>query len=238
MRILLILVILFGSALLPQHVKAQSGYQITEPKKIKSPSKLKGDQGAVRLSTRLQIQTTQTLFVYFIKLNEDGSDSNKLLRFERGAGVPFMGSNMIDPKPSVFRIAPGMYRPFAFTVACEGVPSIGSVCSGAIAGSGGFPTGRHADSSPLLEVRAGHLTDAGDFIVEYTGAVQPGKHVGEITKNGTDYALRWKPLAPDSKNKFSSLPLVQTTDVDAAFQSRITCAERPKGVLLYIPFAC
>ncbi len=218
--------------------EAASSYDVTEPKKIKSSKKLKTDQGAVRLSVRLQIQTTQTLFVYFVRLNDDGSDSKQLLRFERGAGAPFLGSNMIDPKPVVYRAPPGKYRPMAFTVACEGLPTVGAVCSGAIAGSGGFPTGRYLQSSPIVEIRPGHITEAGDFVVEYTGAMIPGKHVGEIKKNGLDYALRWKPLAPLSSQKFSSLPVLRTKDVEPEFQSKITCSKRPKGVSLYIPFAC
>lgn len=77
--------------------------KVSEPQKLASPTKLKPGEGVVRLSVRTQKQFTETFFLYFVRLDEAGSDTDSFVRIERGAGVPLAGSNMIDPKPLTYR---------------------------------------------------------------------------------------------------------------------------------------
>lgn len=225
------------SALAPSGVLAQI-YDVSEPKKIRSASKLKDGEGALQVSLRTQVQYTQTLYVSFIKLKEDGSDSNIVYRMERGAGVPIMGSNMIDPKAVVYRLPAGRYRPLAYTVACRGVPRAGDVCSVGFSVDKGFPTGWYDASSPVIDIKEGELTIGGDFIVEYDGPIVEGKHVGSTPKRPRDWALRWRPLNTPIRKKLRSLPVNITPEPDEAFRSRIKCDTRPEGVTLYIPYEC
>lgn len=214
-----------------------SARQVTEAKKIDAPGKLKPGEGALRLSVRTQTQSTETLFVYFIEVRQDGSDGERILRFERGAGVPIMGSNMIDPKPQVYRVAAGRYRPLAFTLKCDGVPFEGAVCSSNIGGL--WPTGYYARSEPFLAVEAGKFTDAGDFVVEYKGPIpDPRANIMSVKKQAIDYVLRWRALPPAELIAFKTLPSTEPVQAPPNFHSRITCDQRPAGTSLYIPFAC
>lgn len=216
---------------------AADGRKLIEVKKIDAPAKLKAGEGALRLSVRTQIQSTETLFVYFIEVLPGGGDGTRVLRFERGAGVPIMGSNMIDPKPHVYRVPEGRYRPVAFALKCNGLPFAGAVCSSTIGGM--WPTGYYARSEPFLVVEAGRFTDGGDIIVEYDGPVRdPRGNINQVKKSPLDYALRWRPLGGGPPAAFAEMPATSPLEVPARFRSRITCERRPAGVMLYIPFAC
>ena len=211
--------------------------QVIEPQKIASETKLKPGEGALRLSVRSQYQTTDTLFVYFIQLNEDGTDGERVLQFARGAGVPIMGSNMIDPKPQIYRVPEGRYRPLAFTVKCPGVPFEGAVCTGSFMGT--TPTGYYRRSNPLLLVEVGKLSEAGDFIMEYNGTItDPRMNVMSQRKESTGYDLRWRAMAPETSPAFAGLSRTAEAVVPEEFKSRIRCDSRPAGVSLYIPFEC
>ena len=127
----------------------RDGFSIPEPKKIKSSTKLKDGEGAVELSVRAQTQATETAIFYFIAVDEDGRDTDRVIRFERGAGVPLMGSNMIDEKQQVYRVPAGRYRPLAFTVGCDQMPTApGLVCSRGF--GNGYPTGFYTESPPIF----------------------------------------------------------------------------------------
>jgi hypothetical protein len=216
---------------------AHAQKSVTEPKKIKSAKALKPNEGAVRLSVRAQMQGTETLFVYFIAIDANGQDGDTIYRFERGAGVPIAGSNMIDQKPIVYRMPAGRYRPLAFTISCQGVPFEGAVCGNSLGSA--LPTGYYRSSSPLIDIKSGALTEAGDFIVEYTGTfTDPQIGRSSFGKNPLDYALRWRPLPAQEGEAFSGLEQINVSEVSDAFKSRVTCDKRPPGVSLYIPFEC
>lgn len=234
-RSLLAAMMVFGLGS-PSAAEAQPSYQIVEPKKAKSPKQLGDGEGALHLSVRTQKQFTETLIVYFVALDADGRDTDRVIRIERGAGVPIMGSNMIDEKPQTYRVPAGRYRPIAFTVACDMMPtSPGQVCSRGF--STLYPTGFYPSGAPVFEVKAGELTQGGDFIVEFTGPKPPREQsLLDVKDTPIDWALRWRP-GSDRAVGFDGLPVNQPT-VPAMLQSRIVCAARPTGVTLYIPFDC
>jgi hypothetical protein len=220
----------------PAAAQAQSRYAVTEPKKVKSAKQLRDGEGALQLSIRTQKQFIETLIVYFVAVGEDGRDTDRVIRFERGAGVPIMGSNMIDEKQQTYRVPAGRYRPIAFTVACDMMPTApGLVCGSGF--SSFYPTGFYPSGAPVFEVKAGELTQGGDFIVEYTGPKPPREQsLFDVKDSPVDWALLWR-RGSGSAAGFESLSANQAK-VPAEQQSRITCAARPAGVTLYIPFDC
>lgn len=109
LRSLLMALAIFSAA----PVKAQR----YEPKEVKTAKDIKAGVGVVRLSLRTQRQFIETAYLYFIEVLPDGSDGPRTLQFERGAGVPVMGTNMIDVKAKYYRVPKGKYRLLAYTVA-------------------------------------------------------------------------------------------------------------------------
>jgi len=146
--------------------------EVVEPKEIRNQSALKSGEGVLRLSMRSQRQFIETAYLYFVRLNPDGSDGTRILRFERGAGVPVMESNQIDVKAKYYSIPEGSYRLQAYTVACSSVPEPGSTC---FFGSHALPTEAYVTASPTFEVAQGAVTDGGDFVIEYTKDVDLDK---------------------------------------------------------------
>ncbi|MFM7404657.1 MAG: hypothetical protein ACKO1N_11375 [Erythrobacter sp.] len=220
----------------PAQAQAQSRYAVTEPKKVKSAKQLRDGEGALQLSIRTQKQFIETLIVYFVAVDAEGRDTDRVIRFERGAGVPIMGSNMIDEKQLSYRVPAGRYRPIAFTVACDMMPtSPGLVCGSGFGAL--YPTGFYASGATVFEVKAGQFTQGGDCIVEYTGPKPPrDQSLFDVKDSPVDWALLWR-RGGGNEAGFESLPANQAT-VPAELQSRITCAARPAGVTLYIPFDC
>jgi hypothetical protein len=220
----------------PTAAQSQSRYAVTEPKKAKSAKQLREGEGALQLSVRTQKQFVETLIVYFVAVDAEGRDTDRVIRFERGAGVPIMGSNMIDEKQLTYRVLAGRYRPIAFTVACDAMPtSPGQVCGNGF--SSFYPTGFYPSGAPVFEVKAGEFTQGGDFIVEYTGAKPPREQsLFDVKDSPADWALLWR-RGSGSAAGFESMPVNQAAAPEA-LQSRITCAARPAGVTLYIPFDC
>ena len=207
--------------------------QTIEPRKITSANRLRAEEGALRLSVRTQIQSTQTLFVYFVEVRDDGSDGTRILKFERGAGVPLMGSNMIDPRPAVYRVPVGRYRPIAYALGCTDMPqTVNQVCAMNFGGAM-WPTGYYRQSSPIVEVVAGQLTEGGDFIVEYNGEIH-----GANVDPAQGYDLRWRALSPITDAAFASLQRTPPVEAAEPFVSRIRCNARPAGISLYIPREC
>ncbi len=219
-------------ALAPTPIEAK----VSEPPKLASPAKLKPGEGAVRLSVRTQRQFTETFFLYFVRLDEAGADTDSFIRIERGAGVPLAGSNMIDPKPMIFRFPAGTYRLLGYTMRCEGVPFEGALCVGSL--SGPLPTGHYKAPAPTFEVKEGGFTEAGDFILEYTGPRAMTEIDGIAEVDALQADIRWLPLTSAKPAAFAGLADAGAPTIPADFQSRITCATRPKGVMLYIPFVC
>lgn len=211
--------------------------EVSEPQKLASPAKLKPGEGAVRLSVRTQRQFTETFFLYFVRLDEAGSDTDSFIRIERGAGVPLAGSNMIDPKPVTYRFPTGRYRLLGYTMRCQGVPFEGALCFGSLL-SDPYPTGYYKTPSPTLEVKEGGYTEAGDFILEYTGPRPTAEIDGILEVDALRADIRWRPLLAARPTQFANLPTTGSPTIPAGFESRITCDVRPKGVTLYIPFTC
>lgn len=224
----------FFSALLMSAMPLRA--QVYEPKEIKSVANLKADEGIVRLSLRTQRQFIETAYLYFVEVLPDGSDGPKTLQFERGAGVPVMGTNMIDVRPKYYRVPKGKYRLLAYTIACAGVPPPGTVCR--FYGHS-LPTERYETGSPAFEITRGAITDAGDFVIEYTKDVDLDNFnlfSDQLSDDG--YGVRWRSIKEPILPIFAGVPAGASPEVPSVFQSRIECEQRPKDKLVQYPFRC
>jgi hypothetical protein len=210
--------------------------ELYEPKEINSEKAIKSDEGAVRLSLRSQRQFIETAYLYFIEVLPDGSDGQRMLQFERGAGVPVMGTNMIDVKVKYYRVPQGRYRLLAYTVACAGLPPPGTTCS--FYGNS-MPTARYASGSPTFEVSPNAMMDWGDFIIEYAKEVDLD-NFDLFSQRFSDegYEIRWRAIKAAVPPAFATLPAGPTSVVPANFLSRIECEQRPKNKTVQFPFRC
>lgn len=209
---------------------------VVEPTAVKSLGQLKPNDGVLRLSVRTQRQFIDTLFVYFISIQPDGSDGDLVLRFERGAGIPIMGSNQIDVKVKYYAVPAGRYRLLAYTFSCNMVPPPGTVCS--YHGTA-LPTERYLSGSPTFTISVNQLTDAGDFILEYIKPVDlTTVDLFKDRLSDDAYAIRWRPIREPLPNAFVALPIEPLPPVSSQFHSRIECERRPKNKTVQFPFRC
>ncbi|MBS0504466.1 MAG: hypothetical protein JSS55_11855 [Proteobacteria bacterium] len=207
-----------------------------EPKEVKTAKDIKAGDGVVRLSLRTQRQFIETAYLYFIEVLPDGSDGPRTLQFERGAGVPVMGTNMIDVKAKYYRVPKGKYRLLAYTVACKGVPPPGATCN---FGGARLPTERYATGSPTFDVIEGGITDAGDFVIEYIKDVDLDNFsLFKDRFSDEGYGVRWRPIKEALRPDFAALAAAPAPAVPSFFLSRIECDTRPKDKTVQFPFRC
>lgn len=210
--------------------------KVVEPKEIKSAKALKPGEGVVRLSVRSQRQFIETAYLYFVAVKADGSDGDRILRFERGAGVPLLGTNMIDVKARFYRVPEGRYRLLAYTVACSSVPPPGTAC---FFGGRPLPTGAYVAGSPTFEVARGAVTDLGDFVIEYTKDVDLDNFdLFDDRFSNEGYDVRWRPIRDGLGPEFAALSAGPALVVPPQFLSRIECEKRPKNRTVQFPFRC
>lgn len=214
-----------------------------EPRTISAPSGIKKTQGAVRLSVQSQVQQQGTIHLWFLREGGDPKVSADVLKFERKQGVPLLGQNTVDSRPAVYSVPPGRYHLLAYGVACGMLPPPGTWSCQATMNNipmGSMPARRYVGEVPSFEVEAGKLTDAGEFILE----ARPDAPISEeaalkfLMRDHRAFEIRVRPAAvppPASVAKATSGP---QPIVPAEFVSRISCRQRPKGAMMYLPFTC
>lgn len=213
-----------------------------EPRKVASVKQVKPGTGAVRLAVRTQTQQAGTLHVWFLRDGGDPARSADVFKFERKQGVPLAGVNMVDLKPGMYALPAGRYRLLAHGVKCPGMPPEGTIACSVTQYGSSFqtPAARYGADAPVFEVVAGRFTDAGDYILE----VPPGVDVGEDTPAEVlrnvivDMQIKVRPIAAPPPPAFAALPRAAQPPVPARFASQIRCEARPKGAMMYLPFAC
>lgn len=211
-----------------------------EPPELTSPAALREDMGAVRLSLRSQVQLTETLHLWFLPEREGLVEAREGLRFERKQGVPLAGTNMIDSRPRFYAVRPGRYRLAAHITGCEQLPPPGTTCT---MNWNPLPTGTYSRGSVTFEVRAGELTDAGEFVLELPPGVDLGGTVSfkKAFKQMPIAEIRWRPIAAPLPAVFAAAKPGPVPAVPAAMQSNLRCETKPKsakGMMLFYPFAC
>lgn len=232
----------FGPAILCAALLATPAHAI-EPRTISSAAQIKREQGAVRLSIQSQVQQQGTIHVWFLREGGDPSRSADILKFERKQGVPLLGVNTVDSKPAVYSVPPGRYRLLAYGVACPMLPPPGTYACAATMNNvpiGQMPARRYQGEVPAFEVAPGQLTEAGEFILE----ARPGAPIAEkgalefLMNDHRAFEIRVRPTALPRPASFAKAVAGPPPIVPAGFESRISCRQRPKGAMMYLPFDC
>ena len=232
-----------GFAFLGALIIAASPALAVEPRAISSARQIKPQHGAVRLSVQSQVQQQGTIHLWFVREGGDPGRSADILKFERKQGVPLLGMNTVDSRPAVYSVAPGRYRLLAYGVACPMLPPPGTyACSSTINNIpiGSMPARRYDGDVPSFEVEAGKLTDAGEFILE----ARPDAPISEeaalkfLLRDHRAFEIRVRASALPRPAAFGAAGTGPEPNVPAEFQSRISCRQRPKGAMMYLPFTC
>lgn len=213
-----------------------------EPKQIKDAAAIGRGNGVVILSVRSQDQLFGKLSIWFEAADEIARRSADQIKFERKQGIPLAGYNMVDLKPSAFRVPAGKWRLLAHTVHCGELPPPNAVCSVTGVGGGIYPTARYDGSSLVLDVRPGAVTNGGDVILEFPEGTDLRK--GPNLKRQLAMRLKWKPLpepvAAAIVRRFPGLEAHQVEGVAPSDLSIVRCADakaKTNGGMT-IPFDC
>jgi hypothetical protein len=214
-----------------------------EPKAISSAKQIKAQHGAVRLSVQSQVQQQGTIHVWFLREGGDPARSADVLKFERKQGVPLLGMNTVDSRPAVYSVPPGRYRLLAYGVACPMLPPPGTyACSSTInkIPVGSMPARRYEGLVPSFEVEAGKLTELGEIILE----ARPDAPISEeaalkfLLRDHRAFEVRVRPITAPRPAGFGTVTFGPEPSVPAEFKSQISCRQRPKGAMMYLPFTC
>ena len=227
--------LLLGLALVSSSAAAK------EPRAVATAKQVKPHLGAVRLSVQSQTQQMGKLYMWFLRQGDDPA-GQEVLRFERGSGVPLAGTNMIDSKPQVYALPPGFYYLIAHGVKCSDLPPFGtsgcSVAEGALRYTA--PASRYTGPTPTFQVVAGQLTDAGEFILEAAPDSPMTEGEADSFAQNSPWAFNVRVRASNvpAPASFSSMGSGPAPFIPHGFESAITCAKRPKGAMMYLPFQC
>lgn len=165
--------------------------------------------GAVIISIRSELYLDDPLQVYFLR--EGGSITNDadVVRFERRQGFFAFGNDTVEYQIRAYQLAPGTYRLVAHGMNCPKVPAEDERCLIDVQGIAGAevlsrPSRGYGADAPRFEVRAGSLTNAGDFA---------------LTARNT---IEWSPIPADALDRtrrgFARLPMVAEPAVPDDFK--------------------
>jgi hypothetical protein len=210
------------------------------PRAISAPHALPADMGVLRLSVRSQIQLAAPLYLWFLRDGGSPDHDADLLMFKRGVGMALMGGNMIDSRPQMVVVLPGRYKLVAFSVSCAVLPPPNSYC---FPKGMKMPTGRYATPPAEFEVERGHMTDAGEFVLEFPPAMDVGgaDTYRDAVSSQLMMSIRWRRIAETMPPKFAKMRAGSPPTADPAMMSNIQCEARPegaKGAGQYYPFKC
>lgn len=214
-----------------------------EPRAISSAGQIKREQGAVRLSVQSQVQQGGTFHLWFLREGGDPSRSADVLKFERKQGVPLLGVNTVDSRPATYSVRAGRYRLLAYGVACPMLPPPGTYACQAMINNiptGQMPARRYEGDVPSFEVRPGELTEAGEFILEARpdAPIAEGGALDFLQRDHRAFEIRVRPTALPRPAGLAKVVVGPAPIVPPGFVSQISCRQRPKGAMMYIPFAC
>lgn len=92
---------------------------------------------------------------------------------------------------------------------------------------------------PVIDVRAGALADAGDFIIEYVNDVDVDTFdLFDDRYSNAGYGVRVRPIKAALLPTFQALALTPQPLVPDEYRSRITCDRRPANKSVQFPFRC
>ncbi|MDY7099145.1 MAG: hypothetical protein SXU28_13500 [Pseudomonadota bacterium] len=203
--------------ILAQPALANAPGQEAEP--IRNARSLDANNGAVILSFRSELYLIAKMELFFLREGGDPANAADVYRFSRKEGGFSLGGNSTTKyKVRAYQLPAGRYRLVAHGAKCTKVPSPNERCIADVrfAGIGetvSFPSRGYGEDAPVFEVRAGALTNAGDFALTARNTIEwsviPPKKLSKIAKQfasiptapqpnvSQDYLLKY-PLRPRS----------------------------------------
>jgi len=164
---------------------------------ISKASALAPQHGALIISVRSELFLVAELDVYFVREGGDVSNDDDVFRFSRAQPTLALGNKTTKYKVRAYQLPAGRYRLAGHGAKCTKVPGPDERCLADISFAGigetvSFPSRGYDKGAPVIEVRAGELTVAGDF--------------GLTARN----TLEWSEIPADKLSrlarKFASLP--------------------------------
>ncbi|BDI61047.1 hypothetical protein [Qipengyuania nanhaisediminis] len=178
----------------------------TEPERVSRASAVDSGLGAVIMSVRSELYLEDTLGVFFLR--EGGSITNPgdVVRFERRQGMLSFGNDTLGFKVRAYQLRPGIYRLVAHGVSCEKVPAENERCLVEFKGIAGAeeisrPSRGYGGDAPRFEVRAGAVTNAGDFVLTARNTIEwapiPGDELRRLRARFADAVAAPEPVIPE-----------------------------------------
>lgn len=153
------------------------GEPAREADRITRASALEAGHGAVILSVRSEIYLIAPLDVYFVREGGDIADPADVVRFSRSEGAFSLGNSTTKYKVRSYQLPAGRWRLAGHGVKCPKVPEPDERCLVDVkfAGIGetiSFPSRGYGEDAPVIEVREGALTLAGDFALTARNTIE------------------------------------------------------------------
>jgi hypothetical protein len=150
---------------LPSLVRAQEG---READRVGSDSALRPGYGAVILSVRSELYLLDELSVWFVREGGSIDEAGDLVRFTRSQPVLAFGNKTTTYKVRAYQLPAGRWRLAGHGVRCEKVPAPKERClvDVKVLGIGetvSFPSRGYGEDAPVIEVKEGALSNAGDW---------------------------------------------------------------------------
>lgn len=190
-----------------------------EAERVSRASALDPGHGALILSVRSEIYLLAPLDVYFVREGGQIANPADVVRFSRSEGAFSMGNSTTKYKIRSYQLPAGRWRLAGHGVKCPKVPEPDERCLVDVkfAGIGetvSFPSRGYGEDAPVIEVREGALTLAGDFA---------------LTARNT---IEWSPIPPDEMERlarrFSTLPRAPAPQAGEGF--RLKYPLRPRSM--------
>ncbi|MGB3470104.1 MAG: hypothetical protein WBA51_04710 [Erythrobacter sp.] len=157
--------------------QANTGTSGFAPAKLSRAAQLDPGNGAVIISVRSELYLMASLDVYFVREGGSTDVAADVVRFSRSQSPLAFGNSTVKYKPQMAQLRPGRYRLAGHGVKCPKVPAPDERCIVDLkfAGMGetvSFPSRGYGEDAPVIEVRAGELTVAGDFALTARNTVE------------------------------------------------------------------
>ncbi|MEQ8772167.1 MAG: hypothetical protein RIC51_04930 [Erythrobacter sp.] len=149
----------------PVALLAQEG---REAERIIRASALDPGHGAVILSVRSELFLLEELSVWFVREGGSLDNPGDLVRFTRSQPMLAFANRTTQYKVRAYQLPAGRWRLAGHGVKCEKVPAPDERCLVEIKVLGigetvSFPSRGYDEDAPVFEVRAGAVTNAGDW---------------------------------------------------------------------------
>ena len=213
-------------------------YWIGEHDRPLKPEQLISEESSVViLSTRTQAQTTNNIYIYFIREGAEDGDKSQMIKIFRPAGVPLVGTYSTTREYQALAVPPGKYTLYAHTIGR--FPDIRPGATKRLY-SPEFAQGTtYRRGETTFEVKPQATTYIGDIWLEYP--YRDNKDESKHVRLGKMSVRFGKPRLNEAKEFVQGFPNVnQNIEYNISFpdvrQSKVECGHIQKE--LFTPWAC